>query len=313
MMLATLASGLLPAATLLPAKGDDTMPPRDDYQRRKAELTAKALADFPYSRIETTGAEAFAKWQELRQAGRGTPVVLGDDDSIVTMMQSLEPAVAGDPAARSVEQILAVAAKLRFPEDWLVYQEDESARAAAALKAMLAKNPNTKLPEMSVTDADGNKKVLDPSETIAAITTEDRPSVPIGTWPSEPPESAGLSVADQFGTPLPKVSIALIPTADWTEIPAYLKWGGWNACPPPEYHVAAFRSWRDRYGVELVGMGFDTLNFRVARKPASKEEALDLAREQYAYCNDVVDQGVETLSNLAAALMADDWWYFWWD
>jgi hypothetical protein len=38
-----------------------------------------------------------------------------------------------------------------------------------------------------------------------------------------------------------------------------------------------------------------------------------LAREQYLYCGDIVDQGTGTLSRLATALMADDWWYFWWD
>ena len=42
-------------------------------------------------------------------------------------------------------------------------------------------------------------------------------------------------------------------------------------------------------------------------------EALDLAREQYAYCPDLVDQGTETLSALAASLLKDEWWHFWWD
>jgi hypothetical protein len=56
-----------------------------------------------------------------------------------------------------------------------------------------------------------------------------------------------------------------------------------------------------------------TLNVRVARRPATPEEALELARLQYEYCHDIVDQGVDTLSALAASLMAHDWWYFWWD
>jgi hypothetical protein len=72
-------------------------------------------------------------------------------------------------------------------------------------------------------------------------------------------------------------------------------------------------SWRDRYGIELVGMSFDTINVRVAAKPKTREEALALARDQYTYCADIVDQGVQTFSALAADLMANDWWYFWWD
>ena len=93
------------------------------------------------------------------------------------------------------------------------------------------------------------------------------------------------------GTYLDKVYIVTIPTNDWTMVPAYLRWGGWNACPPPEYHVVAFRSWRDRYGAKLVGMSNDTIDIKVASKPASRKEALALVDEQYEYCPDIVDQG----------------------
>jgi hypothetical protein len=95
--------------------------------------------------------------------------------------------------------------------------------------------------------------------------------------------------------------------------PAYLRWGNWNGCPAPEYHVAAFRSWRDRYGAELVGLSHDVVNIHVRRRPKTRGEALDLGRQQYLYCSDIVDQGVGTLNALAAALMEHDWWYFWWD
>ena len=92
-----------------------------------------------------------------------------------------------------------------------------------------------------------------------------------------------------------------------------MKWGGWNDCPSAEYHVAALKAWHDRYGAELVGLSGDVMNLHVTRRPGSREAALDLAREQYLYCADIVDQGVETLSALAATLMANSWWYFWWD
>jgi len=38
-----------------------------------------------------------------------------------------------------------------------------------------------------------------------------------------------------------------------------------------------------------------------------------LAREQYAYCNDLVDQGTESVAALAAGLLDGTVWYFWWD
>lgn len=55
------------------------------------------------------------------------------------------------------------------------------------------------------------------------------------------------------------------------------------------------------------------MTLKVARQPQTREQALELAREHYVYCNDIVDQGLGTLSNLTATLMANDWWYFWWD
>ena len=100
---------------------------------------------------------------------------------------------------------------------------------------------------------------------------------------------------------------------DPTAIPAFMRWGDWNSCPQAAYHVAALRAWRDRYGAELIGLSSDTINLRVARKPATREEALELARAQYVYCNDIIDQGVGSYLGLAAGLMTDDWWYFWWD
>jgi len=60
-------------------------------------------------------------------------------------------------------------------------------------------------------------------------------------------------------------------------------------------------------------MSFDTINLQVANRPKTREEALALARDQYVYCPDIVDQGVETYNALAADLVANYWWYFWWD
>ncbi|MEL7447284.1 MAG: DUF4253 domain-containing protein, partial [Pseudomonadota bacterium] len=81
----------------------------------------------------------------------------------------------------------------------------------------------------------------------------------------------------------------------------------------PKYHVAAMRSWQERFGARLVGMSNDVLNIRVQRRPETKAEALELAIEHYAYCSDIVDQGVGQVEVLAASYLESDWWYFWWD
>ena len=36
------------------------------------------FADFPYEIVETSGENALARWEELKKAGRGSPVVLGE-------------------------------------------------------------------------------------------------------------------------------------------------------------------------------------------------------------------------------------------
>ncbi|WP_278985274.1 DUF4253 domain-containing protein [Sphingobium yanoikuyae] len=92
-----------------------------------------------------------------------------------------------------------------------------------------------------------------------------------------------------------------------------MRWGNWNACPSPEIHVAALRYWHHRYGAELIGLNGDTINMRASRRPSTKAEALNLARDQFYYCADIVYQGTETLAPLAAGLMDSDWWFFWWD
>jgi Domain of unknown function (DUF4253) len=213
-----------------------------------------------------------AKWDELKSAGQGFPVVLGGDDerhSFGNLLTPFGPNGPYIPPPRPVEEILRAAADITFPDD-------------------LAKRRNT------------DSEPYDP---------------PLGEWPASPGPSPGLSVVYDLLTrkPLAKVYIGLAPTDDWTTIPAHLRWGGWNACPAAEYHVAAMRTWRDRYGAELISMSSDTINLRVAAKPKTREEALALARDQYIYCSDIIDQGVQTYSALAADLMANDWWYFWWD
>ena len=115
------------------------------------------------------------------------------------------------------------------------------------------------------------------------------------------------------GAPHDEVYIVTMQDVENASIPALMSFGGWNANPPPEYHVAALRSWHERYGARLISLTGDVMELRVERRPETREEALELAREQYAYCNDIVDQGVGDLAGLAATLMVSDVWYFWWD
>ena len=240
-----------------------------------------AFANFPYKIVETEGENALAVWEELKRARRGAPVVLGGD-----LDNLLAPFHPGEQARlQPVEEILAAAEAVSFPDGLRKHRRDERAAAQLYLKKIA-----------SLADFKGEED-----------------EAPLGGWPAETSYGYGLSVAydTRTGRPSSTAHIALIPTDDPTAIPAYMRWGNWNSCPPPAHHVAALRAWRDRYGAELVGLSADVLNLRVSRKPSTREEALDLARAHYVYCSDVIDQGVGSYLALAAGLMASDWWFFW--
>lgn len=285
----------------------------DQTQRMDAH-TRKALAAFPFQLIEVPGDQALDKWEQLKTGRNGAPVVLGverDDSSLGNLLTPFWP---GSPPLRKVDKILDAARALKFPDDLSKERKAESAASLARLKTMLAANPDMQLPPIVVVDKNGSRRTLSREETLAQMEREST-DPPLGDWPAASGIEPGLSVAFDIltGKPLPKVYVAIAPTNDWTEIPAYLQWGGWNACPSAEHHVAALRTWRDKYGAELVGINSDTMNLRVSRRPKTKDEALALARDHYVYCEDVIDQGVGTLSALAAELMQNDWWFFWWD
>lgn len=113
--------------------------------------------------------------------------------------------------------------------------------------------------------------------------------------------------------PYPEVFFGLIPVeAPWL-VPACLKFGGWNDCPDAVVQLAFFRRWFERYGAVVTTVTEDVVEFNVTRPPTSPEASRLLAFEQYVYCTDIVDQGVQTLGNLAAALQGSSNWYFWWD
>jgi hypothetical protein len=260
----------------------------------------------PFERVQVPGEQALATWEQLKAAGRGFPVVIGDDDSVGLLLADFSQTW---PNKKSISEVLAAAGAIRHPDGLKALKAEERARDRENLRRQqLARQSDASLPRMIVIDSRGREK------TVRGDVAEIRERQPrLGRWPSKPRSLSAPSVALDYRGPKKSVYVALIQTDDWTTIPAHLHYGGRNASPQPEYHVAALRSWRDRYGAELVGLSSDRMDLRVARRPQTRVEAVDLAREHYIYCNDIVDQDLGTLRKLAACLMANDWWGFWWD
>jgi hypothetical protein len=135
-----------------------------------------------------------------------------------------------------------------------------------------------------------------------------------GPWPSLSPSTSFLIPIDRRkNKPHERIWIAVVHVAYPWEAASAIEFGAWNACPTPEEHVAVMRYWSERWGAEPVGIAADTVEMLVARPPTSRDDALALANEQLAYCEDIVTQGVGTVEALAATLVDGKTWFFWWD
>ncbi|HEY0062830.1 MAG TPA: DUF4253 domain-containing protein [Telluria sp.] len=135
-------------------------------------------------------------------------------------------------------------------------------------------------------------------------------------WPAdEAPSEHGLSSHRNVltGKPHAAVNIAIIPAAEAWMVPCYMRIGGWNECPSAEEHAALFKYWGEKFGATVACITGDVIEMQVARPPGSREAALELAKEQYLYCPDIVDQGTESIEALAAGLIDSKVWFFWWD
>lgn len=106
--------------------------------------------------------------------------------------------------------------------------------------------------------------------------------------------------------------IAKIPVKNPWEIFAWVPFGGWNECPTNDEIMYIAKYWYEKYGAIPAVMTHDVLEF-AARPVKDKKAAMELALEQYVFCSDIVDQGVNTIGALADTLMKSSVWYFWWD
>lgn len=157
-------------------------------------------------------------------------------------------------------------------------------------------------------DNDEEMKQYDPSY-------EFNESELLGNWPLEKVQSGTLSAHTDVltGSTKDEVFLGGVPVDEPWKAPASLGYGNWNSCPKSEEHCAVLRYWQEQYGARVISITSDTIECAVDRPPTSRDQAVELAWQQYWYCNDIVDQGTETVSALAASLQDSRYWFFWWD
>lgn len=136
-----------------------------------------------------------------------------------------------------------------------------------------------------------------------------------GVWPGELLDKGSIGLHKDIVTDTihPAIYMGFARIAQPWHLPAALKFGGWNDCPHPDVHCAFHRHWQERHGAEITGMSGDVIECVVRNPPDDREAAITLAWEQYWYCADVVEQGIGSVSHLAATLLNSPYWFFWWD
>ncbi|WP_328480420.1 DUF4253 domain-containing protein [Streptomyces sp. NBC_00377] len=132
------------------------------------------------------------------------------------------------------------------------------------------------------------------------------------------PDARAAQIADTLAEEGPSwfrsPHLALVPARRSADIPAAVGWSG------PAGHendtarlCAVLRSWEDRFGIRVVGLGFDVLAVSVAAPPTTLAEAERTAAEHFAFCPDNILQGPGSLAAYAQQLVGERTWTFWWD
>lgn len=103
--------------------------------------------------------------------------------------------------------------------------------------------------------------------------------------------------------------IAVIKGDDYAYL-GIVRTGGINHDLDHEAVMQRYRLWDQKYGLRLVGAGGDWIEAEFVRPP---EDWQAFAQEVYAFCPDIVDQGVGDVDALAGELQKAGRLYLWWD
>ncbi|MFV2101037.1 DUF4253 domain-containing protein [Micromonospora sp. LOL_024] len=134
--------------------------------------------------------------------------------------------------------------------------------------------------------------------------------------PRVTPERHADHWAEQLSQAQPAMRLGLVAAERGSDALAVLGWqGAINHTNDTAQLCAVLRSWEERFGVRVIGVGFAELYLSVAAPPTHSAEALRVAAEHFAFCPDNVWQGQRprTVAGYADRLVDAPTWAFWWD
>ncbi len=105
-------------------------------------------------------------------------------------------------------------------------------------------------------------------------------------------------------------NVSLLKASDPYDMLRTMGTNGWNYDISPDMVIAHLKKWDAEFGLVLSGVGFDWVEAQFKRQPANM---LEYAKEVYAFCPDVVEQGTETVENLAKEMKRTNTLFLWWD
>jgi hypothetical protein len=107
--------------------------------------------------------------------------------------------------------------------------------------------------------------------------------------------------------------LGFVSTARPADTPAVLGWrGARNAIEDTAALSAVLRSWEDRFGALLIGLGPDELILSVAAPPTTLDRALRVAAEHLAVCDRAFIHQPSSFREFATSLLHCHIWRFRW-
>lgn len=110
------------------------------------------------------------------------------------------------------------------------------------------------------------------------------------------------------------VRMGLVHTDRPADIPALIGWAGAGS----HFHgagdvTAVLRSWEDRFGARLFFLGGDQMMLSVPAAPTTAFRAVGVAAEHRAFCPDAFLRAPVPFADVAAGLVDESIWTFYWD